>query len=249
MKNQNSQSKPRYKFYATLLDAFHYYLRSEAENAFQEFIDKINRVPFTSEAAEKGTCFNELVDMLADNRYDEACAKYKIAERALRGHEVLTCTHTDRTGNEWVFDYKKALVWDFAYTYAKSNRQIYTSGHLGTSRGTVELYGYIDELALDTVVDIKTTSKYEFPKFLHNYQHLVYPFTLRQEGLETSSFRYHITDFTNTYIEDYSFDEERDVKRLKAHVEHLIDFIETYRHLITDKKIFAMEGEEVTVNG
>jgi len=71
----------RYNFYATLLDAFQRYLDAESiyEKYFnekmsfaeyeaqtkQELIDKINRVPFDSDAADKGTAFNELVDVLA----------------------------------------------------------------------------------------------------------------------------------------------------------------------------------------
>ena len=35
------------------------------EKMFKELIDKINRIPFESEAADKGTAFNELVDVLA----------------------------------------------------------------------------------------------------------------------------------------------------------------------------------------
>jgi len=54
----------QYKFYATLLDSYQWYLDSEDDNSFQEFIDKINRVPFTSEAAERGTAFNKLVDLI-----------------------------------------------------------------------------------------------------------------------------------------------------------------------------------------
>ena len=73
------QSQPTHNFYATLLDSFGSYLNSSriyqeywgfAENPskteeefekeqFQGLIDKINRVPFSSEAADKGTAFNE----------------------------------------------------------------------------------------------------------------------------------------------------------------------------------------------
>ena len=78
----------KYKFYATILDSFWGYLNSDVvwekywgwsenpphtpeqfhELQFQELIDRINRKPFDSEAADKGTAFNELVDALIENR-------------------------------------------------------------------------------------------------------------------------------------------------------------------------------------
>ena len=58
--------KPNYKFYPSLLDAYQWYVSSENENAEQEFIDKINRVPFTSELADKGTLFNNFIDNSLD---------------------------------------------------------------------------------------------------------------------------------------------------------------------------------------
>jgi len=77
-------SRPlKYRFYATLLDAFQSYLDSDSnferwgkdmtidewrEKCERDLIDKINRVPFQSEAADKGTAFNEVVDCLVENR-------------------------------------------------------------------------------------------------------------------------------------------------------------------------------------
>lgn len=72
--------QPKYRFYATILDAFWNYLNSDivyarywgfSENPphtedefhelqFQELIDRINRKPFDSEAADRGTAFNEI---------------------------------------------------------------------------------------------------------------------------------------------------------------------------------------------
>ena len=83
-----SKPKLKYKFYATLLDGYQDYLRSseiyqeywgfsenpsKMEDEFeagqlQGLIDRINRVPFDSEAADKGTAFNEVVDCLVLNQ-------------------------------------------------------------------------------------------------------------------------------------------------------------------------------------
>ena len=80
--------KPSYRFYATLLDAFNDYLNSDAiwnkywgfsenpphdpeefhEQQFKELIDRINRQPFDSEAADRGTAFNEVIDCMIENR-------------------------------------------------------------------------------------------------------------------------------------------------------------------------------------
>ena len=82
--------QPKYRMYPSLLDKFEAYLRAdeEVESFFnidnetgeykrspeeieaelkQSLIDAINRVPFASEAADKGTAFNALVDMAVHN--------------------------------------------------------------------------------------------------------------------------------------------------------------------------------------
>ena len=80
-------SQPKYRIYPSLLDKFEDYLRAdeEAESFFnvdrdtgeykrspdeieaelkRSLIDAINRVPFSSEAADKGTAFNALIDSM-----------------------------------------------------------------------------------------------------------------------------------------------------------------------------------------
>lgn len=245
MKSQ--QLQPKYKFYATLLDAFHYYLHSEAEDAFAEFINKINRVPFSSEKAEKGTAFNELVDLIAAGELPNAIRDGIVVEKVVRKVEVYSYKHKDKQDQPWEFEFKRDLVNEFAERYKNAVPQLRTEGYFETSKGIVLLYGNLDELEGDVVYDIKSTTKYEFPKYLYNYQHIVYPFTLNQQGIPVTQFVYDVTDFKNTYKEDYIYNPERDLKRLHSHVVHLIDFVEMNRHLITDKKIFAMDEEEEPV--
>lgn len=217
----------RYKIYATLLDAFTWYQKNEQENAFQEFIDKLNRVPFTSEAAEKGTAFNELVDKVAH-------------EGEVYFADVKGMVHY---GN---FSFKKHIVDHFTTIVRFSQPQVFVKGILPTRFGDVELYGYIDEIMPGgTIMDIKCTGKYEFPKFLHNWQHLVYPYCFRANGTNMPYFTYEVTDYNNLYREDYTYKHERDMLRLQVHVEQLIEFIEQYRHLITDQKLFALDEPAV----
>lgn len=77
--------QPKYRFYPSLLDKFEQYLRADEQvESFwnvdnetgeykkspevieaelkQSLLDAINRVPFESEAADKGTAFNAVID-------------------------------------------------------------------------------------------------------------------------------------------------------------------------------------------
>ena len=90
--------QPKYRIYPSLLDKYTTYLRAdeEAESYFnidsetgeykkspqeiedelkRSLIDAINRVPFSSEAADKGTAFNALIDMAVH------CRKHVPTER------------------------------------------------------------------------------------------------------------------------------------------------------------------------
>ena len=123
---------------------------------------------------------------------------------------------------------------------------MYTEAVLSTRYGDVLLYGYIDELMPTCVHDIKTTGKYSVGKFLHHWQHIVYPYALQQEGNDIFDFEYNIAVMAKygepkTYTEAYSFVPDRDIPRLQAHCEGLMEFIELKRDLITDKKIFALD--------
>lgn len=83
MNNQQVNKHRHYSAYATLLDGLQSYLDAEktynkyftsdnpsmtvdewCDKMYVDLINKINRVPFASEAADKGTAFNELVDAL-----------------------------------------------------------------------------------------------------------------------------------------------------------------------------------------
>lgn len=89
MENQQNKRK-HYSAYATLLDGFQSYLDAEktynkyftsenpsmtvdewCDKMYTDLINKINRVPFTSEAADRGTAFNELVDALIKRPLDD----------------------------------------------------------------------------------------------------------------------------------------------------------------------------------
>lgn len=239
-------SQLKYKLYATLLDAFQQYLDSEKlwnqfygfsddpkisldeyeEKSFKELIDKINRVPFDSEAADKGTAFNEVVDCIIENRKSD---KMEISVQDSNIHVLYKERH---------FDFPILLCKEFAGYFNGALTQQNVEAKLPTIYGDVLLYGYIDELMPLSVHDIKTTGQYSAFKFRDHFQHLVYPYCLIQNGNDIRIFEYNVTDFKNTYTESYTFVPERDIPILTNHVERLIEFLEQNRDLITDRKVF-----------
>lgn len=233
----------KYKFYPTLLDSFQNYLnRAELyqkyygfsetppysevewdEKMFKELIDKINRVPFESKEADKGTAFNEVVDCIIENRTSEIMF---ISSKLRTG--FISVQFKDNQ-----FEFEKSLCFEFADYFKGALTQQRVSDVIQTCYGLVEVYGVIDELMPLSIHDIKTTSKYEAFKYKNNWQHIVYPYCT---GI--NDFEYNITDFKDTYTEKYVFDKERDTERLKKHCEQFIEFLEQNKDLITDKKIF-----------
>lgn len=228
----------QYKFYATLLDSFAWYLKSDADNAEEEFINKVNRVPFTSAAADKGTAFNKLVDQLIADINAVPNAGYS---------ELLSFFLATSPGDTMGMDgfaFERDIIQHFVDTYRWARPQLYVEAPLVTARGTVLLYGYIDELLFGSAHDIKTTSSYDFPKYLHNWQHIVYPYCLNHCGVlpdVARHFNYEVTDFKRVYSEPYIYRGELDRLRLVDICEQLIAFLDARKHLITDKKVFGLD--------
>lgn len=245
--------QPKYKFYATLLDAFTGYLRSDViwsrywgfsqdppytqeefqDKQFNSLIDTINRVPFDSEAADKGTAFNEVVDCLIERRKSDKVTVEKIPS------DDGTTVGLRATYNNRQFVFPVSLCREFANYYKGALTQQRVEAILPTCFGDILLYGYIDELMPMSVHDIKTTGSYFVGKFKDHWQHLVYPYCLLQNGSDVRLFEYNVTDFRNTYTESYTFVPERDIPILTAHCEDFVRFLNDNRGLITDKKVFA----------
>lgn len=245
--------QPKYKFYATLLDAFTGYLRSDViwsrywgfsqdppytqeefqDKQFNSLIDTINRVPFDSEAADKGTAFNEVVDCLIEHRKSDKVTVEKIPS------DDGTTVGLRATYNNRQFVFPVSLCREFANYYKGALTQQRVEAILPTCFGDILLYGYIDELMPMSVHDIKTTGSYFVGKFKDHWQHLVYPYCLLQNGSDVRLFEYNVTDFRNTYTESYTFVPDRDIPILTAHCEDFVRFLNDNRGLITDKKVFA----------
>ena len=272
-------SKLSYRIYPSLLDKFEDYLRAdeEAESFFnvdrdtgeykrspeeveaelkQSLIDAINRVPFSSEAADKGTAFNALIDSMIhlEKHVPSEHAPYQIIGDEETNIVQVTFPETELAPmRNFLFD-RKWVIKESEY-FAGCISQLYVSATLPTRYGDVELYGYIDELRKDVVYDIKTTSKYEFGKYEHKWQRHVYPYCLIASGeLESvSAFEYTAYQLKGgtsrtplisgtRYPEYYTYNHGQTVKMLTNHVERFIEFLEANRELITDKKILGNEN-------
>lgn len=243
----------KFKFYATLLDAFQTYLNSDliyqkywggsetpkwtqeefADKKFHELLDTINRTPHElNEKAEKGTAFNEVVDCLI-----LGCKSAKMEITSLIKPGFITAKT-----NGFTFDFPIPLCKEFAGYFAEAIPQVYVSGTIETKYGNVLLYGYVDELLPLSVHDIKTTKQYNAFKFLHNWQHRIYPYCLMQMGNDIRLFEYNVTDFSNTYTETYVYDPEHDPGDIRLFCERFIEFLYLNADQITDKKIFAEDN-------
>lgn len=269
---KQSSSVVRYQIYPSLIDAYTNYSQSEViynkywggadspaltleeyeAQAFQDLIDKINRVPKDLIKADVGTAFNELVDCLILGQKSPKMEVEKLCDEA--GNVVSLKAHY----NKRTFIYPVDAVRLFASNYKGAIPQMFVEGVLPTRRGDVRLYGFLDELMPLSVHDIKTTGSYEVGKFKGNAQHLVYPYCLREMGYTgVDLFSYDVAEISTnitkqnpeppevvvklkaTYSEEYLFTPERDIPLLEDKVVALIDFIEANRHLITNPKIFA----------
>lgn len=292
MNNQQATTHKHYSAYATLLDSFQSYLDAEktyykyftsenpsvtvdewCDKMYIDLINKINRVPFTSEAADRGTAFNELVDALIKKPLAERVKEDDMESENITFRVVLlqikgrrkTDPITERYAYEVVFDpdkvqrercaglkdeekpqlrepqtfnFFKDVTDEFVTYYEGALPQAFVKGTLETHFGTIDLYGYADELLPFSCHDIKTTKNYHSGNFKEHWQHIVYPFCLKQMGMNISHFEYNVTNFKETFSEVYVFEEERDIPKLRDICERFIQFVETNRDVITDTKVF-----------
>lgn len=253
--------QPSYRIYPSLLDKFDKYLRAdeEVENFWnidnetgeykrspeeieeslkQDLLDAINRVPFESEAADKGTAFNAIIDCYVhcENHVPTERSPYSIiGDKETNTIQVAFPATDIAPARHFLFDRQWCI--EQAEYFKGSLSQVYVSAILPTQYGNVELYGFIDELRKDVVYDIKSTSKYEFGKYAHGWQRHVYPYCLIASGQMESIKAFEFTAYAlkggtsrtplisgTQYPEYYTYNHEQTVKLLTAHVEHFIEF-------------------------
>lgn len=238
-----------HKNYSETEDTLHFSQEEVDALLKQELLDAINRVPHEpSEAASKGTAFNEVIDCLIHNRNSEN-GSVKICKTEFYGVNAIKSICD---GFEFLFDIP--FCKSVAEYFKGSLSQVFTSATIDTKFGEVELYGYIDELRENKVYDLKTTSRYEFGKYAKYWQRHAYPYTLIESGMctEINSFEftaYALKGGTSRtplitgvqYPEVYQYDHEQSKVLLKEICERFCEFLEDNRSLITNKKIFNEE--------
>ena len=254
-----------HKNYNDSTGEYHYSDEEVYELAKKELIDAINRVRTTSEAASKGTAFNDLVDALIHNQKNDELETRKVY-RDINGNmlrskvplnpQVFTIIGVEAKLDGFAFMFDIDLIKGAADYLKGSLSQVLTTATIETRYGLVELYGYIDELRYNKVYDLKTTKKYDFGKYEKYWQRHVYPYCLLESGecTEIESFEftaYQLSGGTEKnpiitgkmFPEVYTYNHEQSKSLIKNHCERFIEFLEENKHLITDKKVFGGEKE------
>lgn len=254
-----------HKNYNESTGEYHYTDEEVYDLAKQDLINAINRMKSVSEAASKGTAFNELVDALITNKKSEILQTKKVYYD-VNGNFIrtdmplnqkvfkLAGVQAELEGFTFIFDID--LIRDAAEYLKGSVNQVYTSAAIETKYGLVQLYGYIDELRQNKVYDLKTTKKYEFGKYQKYWQRHVYPYCLIESGecTEIDSFEftcYQLSGGTEKqslikgkkYPEVYTYNHEQSKQLIKAQCERFIEFLEENKESITDKKVFGGEND------
>lgn len=268
MPTLNQPPRIDYRFTPSQLDAFQDFLDSEytwrqlwgnaeepsksseeyTAECEKKLIDAINRCPkVPSEAADKGTCFNEAVDCII---HDRSCE-----------YEGMTIAFFSENNdcfanlNGFDFHFDLALLHEVAHRYPNAISQYLCGALLQTSKGAVWLYGYPDEWCGNKISDLKTTGDYTFGKYERKWQRHVYPYAIVESGdsTEITEFEYTAIELTKPsekrpiifgkiYPEVYTYDHEQSRSALQDHCEKLIDWLEYRRSYITDSKIFGGEN-------
>jgi len=177
----------------TFLDSFQYYCDSNDEYADKSRRDLLNRLNGISITTEA---------MQKGTDFENLVYAYVDGKASLDSENPLT-----------------PIVEGMAGYIRGGLRQVHVETQILPD---VVIHGFIDVLHKNTVYDIKTTSRYEFPKFLHKNQHLAYLAALKDYGITT--FKYLITDFSSYYVETYHW---RDlmVDELRGKVNSFFDYL------------------------
>lgn len=197
-----------------------------------EMIDRVNRVTTpTPPAAAKGIAFNDMIDALIGGQdVERVTVRKKGADMEFyrwhfQGRELDTPT---------TFEFDVGLANKLADRLAGAECQVYSKADIETPFGTIQLHGFADYVLMDSVIDLKTTGRYTWPKYLNSYQYKSYLYTLRESGIYVKRAEYLITDFNNVYVEDYFWD-KRFVSDIVGGISQFLTFVDEYRDRITNK--------------
>ena len=231
------------KVYPTLIDAYEYWLKSDAP--LQDFIDRINRVPTEMpEAAMKGTAYNDMIDAMLEGKDVETAIHIvrNVPNDVYKWTHVYDLPDGDNQ-NAVEFMFPKKITDEIIRKLQGAVAQVYNEATIKTAFGDVVLYGYVDYVLRDTLIDLKTTSRYDFPKYLNSAQHPLYLYTARQ-NMDVENFKYLVTDMRNIYEEAYHWNVNLE-KMLVSMLNNLVSFIYDHKDMITNDKIFGLEPDKL----
>lgn len=261
---------PSYRIYPSLLNKYDDYVNAEViwndfygssddpsitledyeDQKEKELLDALNRVPFVSEAASRGTALNVIVDCMVEGRTPYESENIVVSK--LYGDGELIGLNAEIDGFSFPFDIN--LCREIADYFKGAICQHYCKANLETVFGVVELYGYLDYIIRDKVFDLKSTSKYKFGKYERGYQKDLYPYCLIESGEVEgiSSFEYTAYQLSGNnrlnplivgtqYKEEYTYDHKVAEARLKRGCEGLIEFAEANYYKIYNKRFFYQD--------
>lgn len=224
--------------YSESKDEYTYSPDEVDEMAKEQLLAKINRLPYSSLAATRGTAFNEIIDSLVNGSASERAAIGRDEERGI----IVASVDGES------FGFPLAFCEEYAERFKYGSTQVFTKALLGTSYGGVELYGFADVVLRDKVIDIKTGSRYTYGDYENHWQRHAYPYCLVESGDmgDVTEFVYSVVQLSGNNLdlhasytdEVYSYDHEQSRAALRGVCERFIEFLEGNRNQITDKKIF-----------
>lgn len=255
-----------FRIYPSLLDAYQDYLDAEktwvkywggSDNpsvSLDDFIaeaeagllDTINRVSHEPiEAADKGTCFNEVIDRINSG-----------GKPINNEVEVRTSSDCEKPSIEakmdgFTFLFDIGCCKDAAKYFEDCIPQHLCMAPLKTKYGIVQLYGYADEIRGDKVFDIKTTSSsYEYGKYGRKWQWRTYPYCLVESGEMESVTEFEYTVFVlgknepftaSMYRETYPYDHRKATEELRLFVENFIEFLFIHKDDINNERLWQQQ--------
>jgi len=246
-----------HKNYDEDTDTYHYFPAEVDAFALKEMIDTINRVESVSEAACKGTAINAVVDWGVSGVKPDASQILIESDKAADLVRVTIKKSRADNGpffddNVFRFNFSRSWVAELVNYYRDSICQLDVHTTIDTKYGRTELYGFPDYVRRNHVYDLKTTKNYTWGDHAVGWQKHVYPYALLKSGMVTDvqDFEYTIYKWTGgtktqpllsgvQYKELYTFDYGYSECKLRQGCERLIEFLEEYRPIITDKKVFG----------
>ena len=229
----------------------------------RDLIDNINRVEHeSSEAAAKGTCLNEIVDRIIMKQkssesnvivktvkdFDTCVGAFNSVvkdENSEDASELAKETIT-RINQPFIFASVDGFRFCFDIAFCKEVANYFsgclcqyrTSATLPTSKGEVELYGYIDYLREKSIFDLKTTKSYSFGNYSKYNQRHAYPYCMEESGMMSEVRDFEFTAYqlsggnSRTPLitgkqnkEVYTYSRSQSVEILTENCERFIDFI------------------------